>query len=60
MERALHGGEDYELLFTMPEGKTAPGGVTKIGRIVRGKPGAIQFEGRALAVRGYDHFSVQR
>ncbi len=56
LERALHGGEDYELLFTMPEGAKAPRGATRIGRIVRGKPGAIQFQGRALAPRGYDHF----
>ncbi len=56
LERALHGGEDYELLFTMPEGAKTPRGATPIGRIVRGKPGAIQFQGRALAPRGYDHF----
>ncbi len=41
-ERALHSGEDYELLFT--SSKTAlPRGVTRIGRIVRGKPGTIHF-----------------
>jgi thiamine-monophosphate kinase len=56
MERALHGGEDYELLFTLPEGANVPRGVTQIGRIVRGTPGAIQFQGRPLALRGYDHF----
>jgi len=56
IDRALHGGEDYELLFTLPAGIKPPRGVTCIGRIVRGKPGAMRFEGRRLALRGYDHF----
>ena len=55
-ERALHGGEDYELLFTLPEGATAPRGVTRIGRIVRGVAGQIHFRGRVLDARGFDHF----
>jgi thiamine-monophosphate kinase len=56
MERALHGGEDYELLFTLSEGAAAPRGATRIGRVTRGKPGKIQFQGRRLDPRGYDHF----
>jgi thiamine-monophosphate kinase len=56
VERALHGGEDYELLFTMPAKARAPEGTSRIGTIVRGKPGAMMFEGRPLAARGYDHF----
>jgi thiamine-monophosphate kinase len=56
VERALHGGEDYELLFTMREGAKAPRGVTRIGRVVRGEAGKIQFQGRRLEPRGYDHF----
>jgi thiamine-monophosphate kinase len=56
VERALHGGEDYELLFTMPEGAIAPRGATRIGRVVRGEAGQIQFQGRRLEPRGYDHF----
>jgi thiamine-monophosphate kinase len=55
-ERALHGGEDYELLFTMPKGATTPRGVTRIGRVVRGEPGQVHFQGRPLEARGYDHF----
>lgn len=55
-ERALHGGEDYELLFTLPGGAKAPRGVTRIGRIVRGVAGQIDFRGRVLEARGYDHF----
>ena len=56
IDRALHGGEDYELLFTLPEGAIAPRGVTRIGRAIRGAPGQIHFQGRPLAPRGYDHF----
>jgi thiamine-monophosphate kinase len=56
LERALHGGEDYELLFTLPHGKPAPPRTTRIGTILRGTPGAISFQGRKLKPRGYDHF----
>jgi thiamine-monophosphate kinase len=56
LERALHGGEDYELLFTMPEGYAKPAGSTRLGTIVRGKPGAVRFRGETLAPRGHDHF----
>ena len=56
VERALHGGDDYELLFTLPAGTTGPKGTTRIGRIVGGKPGTIQFDGRPLKPTGYDHF----
>ncbi len=53
IERALHGGEDYELLFTARE---RVGGAIRIGRVVRGKPGIIRLQGRLLEPRGYDHF----
>ncbi|MGA3205921.1 MAG: thiamine-phosphate kinase, partial [Bryobacteraceae bacterium] len=56
LERALHGGEDYELLFTLRAGAKPPRGVTRIGRIVRGVPGQVHFESRPLDPRGYDHF----
>jgi thiamine-monophosphate kinase len=55
LERALHGGEDYELLFTLPPGKRAAAGSTRIGSIVKG-PGRIYFEGKPLEPRGWDHF----
>jgi thiamine-monophosphate kinase len=55
-ERALHGGEDYELLFTLPDEAKAPRGVTRIGRMVGGAAGQIHFRGRLLEARGYDHF----
>jgi thiamine-monophosphate kinase len=56
VERALHGGEDYELLFTLADGKKAPRGVTRVGRIVRGVPGTMTFQGRPMEPHGYDHF----
>ncbi len=59
LERALHGGEDYELLFTLPEGRQAPRGVTRIGRIVKGGAGAVFFQGRKLPPTGWNHFTTQ-
>ena len=56
LERALHGGEDYELLFTLPPRKSRPRGTTLIGTIVIGHAGSVQFQGQPLAPRGYDHF----
>jgi thiamine-monophosphate kinase len=57
LERALHGGEDYELLFTLPAGQQAPRGVTRIGTIVKGEPGAVRFQGRKLPPKGWNHFA---
>jgi thiamine-monophosphate kinase len=57
LERAFHGGEDYELLFTLPPGAVAPRGTTRIGTIVRGKPGQVRFQGTPLPARGWDHFN---
>lgn len=53
LDQALHDGEDYELLFTAPPRAKAPG--IPIGRIVKGKPGAVWFQGRTLKPIGYDH-----
>jgi thiamine-monophosphate kinase len=64
LDLALHGGEDYELLFTAPRGKRVPaqiGGValTQIGAITR-LPGIfIRNEngvGYRLEPRGWEHF----
>lgn len=52
LEDALHGGEDYELLFTLPRPTRA---FARIGTIVRGRPGAVRLAGRPLPPRGYDH-----
>jgi thiamine-monophosphate kinase len=56
LERALHGGEDYELLFTLPLRTKPPSGTTRIGEIMRGSAGTVWFKGKKLPPRGYDHF----
>ena len=64
LDLSLHGGEDYELLFTAPEGKRIPSQIgrvalTCIGRITRGrkiilrKAKALDSE---LVPRGWEHF----
>lgn len=57
LEDALHGGEDYELLFTVRPGTSPPG--TRIGVIRKGRPGRILFAGQPLQPLGYDHFRGQ-
>jgi thiamine-monophosphate kinase len=61
---ALHGGEDYELLFTVPRGKRVPaqiGGValTQIGVITRGQRICLMNEngvGFEFKAQGWEHF----
>ena len=61
---ALHGGEDYELLFTAPRGKRVPTRiagvpVTQIGHITRGKQiFLVSREGVSseLRAQGWEHF----
>ena len=61
---ALHGGDDYELLFTVPGRKRVPGKiagvvVTRIGTITRGsKMRAVAADGRKSPLRpqGWEHF----
>jgi thiamine-monophosphate kinase len=53
LDQALHDGEDYELLFTASVRAKALG--IPIGRIVKGKPGTVRFQGRLLKPIGYDH-----
>lgn len=69
LEQALHGGEDYELLFTAAKGTRIPRtiagvGVTKIGRMVRRRRGRalVTLKGangsaHALEARGWEHFT---
>jgi thiamine-monophosphate kinase len=70
IDDALHGGEDYELLFTARPGEKLPRRiagvpVTRIGRIVKHRPGKSQIALRtasgsaALQPRGWQHFSTQ-
>lgn len=56
MHQALHGGEDYELLFTLPPSVSAPPGGHPIGTIVEGPAGQVRFRGGLIRPRGYDHF----
>lgn len=57
LEQALFGGEDYELLCTLPPGTKPPRGFTRIGRMVQGKPaGAVWFAGARLKAGGWDPF----
>jgi len=60
LDQALHGGEDYELLFTLAPGIKPPARykglpLTCIGVMERGKAGAVEFFGWPLAPLGYDH-----
>jgi thiamine-monophosphate kinase len=61
LEQALHGGEDYELLFTVrPHTKVTavfeglP--LTRIGSIHSGVAGRVLLDGAPLEPLGYDHF----
>lgn len=59
-EQALHGGEDYELLFTVSAGVRVPEAfeelpLTRIGLIVRGT-GTVWLDGVPLETLAYDHF----
>ena len=54
LDHALHGGEDYELLYTGPAG--LPG--IAIGRVVGLDPAAlITFRNHPLLPHGHDHFA---
>ena len=61
----LHGGEDYELLFTVPRGRRIPARmagvpVTQIGHIIRGKKVLItnrNGEAHELLPQGWQHFA---
>ncbi|HEY3175304.1 MAG TPA: thiamine-phosphate kinase [Candidatus Polarisedimenticolia bacterium] len=63
LDLALHGGEDYELLFTVPAAKQrllARTGALTIGRITGATGGLRMAEPsgreRPLAIAGFDHF----
>jgi thiamine-monophosphate kinase len=70
LDQALHGGEDYELLFTASAARQLPKSIagvpiTRIGRMVRcrsGSPQVLLFTaaGREpLEPRGWEHFSLK-
>ncbi|MCL4401607.1 MAG: thiamine-phosphate kinase [Acidobacteria bacterium] len=61
LEQALHGGEDYELLFTVRPATRVPSAfegipLTRIGAMQEGKPGRVLLSGNPLPPLGYDHF----
>jgi thiamine-monophosphate kinase len=61
LAQALHGGEDYELLFTVRRDARVPAAfegipLTHIGTLHRGSRGAVTLEGVPLAPLGFDHF----
>jgi thiamine-monophosphate kinase len=64
LELALHGGEDYELLFTAPRGKRIPSSVagiriTQIGHITRERKMVLRDRGgvgHQLHACGWEHF----
>jgi len=63
LEQGLYGGEDYELLFTVPAHVRVPphcAGValTRLGVIQPGRPGEVRFRGKRIPIRGWDHFSA--
>ena len=61
---ALHGGEDYELLFTAPVGKRIPSRIagvpiTRIGNVVRRRKILLMSRGGIgceLGAKGWEHF----
>ena len=60
LEQALHGGEDYELLFTAPPGARVPARhagipITRIGEMRPGRAGAVKWNGAPLPPLGWDH-----
>jgi thiamine-monophosphate kinase len=65
LEDAIHGGEDYELLFTVPKSKPIPDAiagipVSPIGEIVRSRRATVRIlsrgRWRTLLARGWQHF----
>jgi thiamine-monophosphate kinase len=61
LEQALHGGEDYELLFTIAPTARVPAAfdglpLTRIGSIGSGAAGRVLLDGARLEPLGYDHF----
>jgi len=56
LERALHGGEDYELLFTLPAGDRALKGTFLVGHMAKGRAGEIRLGGELVKPLGYSHF----
>jgi thiamine-monophosphate kinase len=62
---AASGGEDYELLFTLPAAASAAGElatvagvpVTRIGQVGEGSGVHLRLDGRDQEIHGFDHFA---
>jgi thiamine-monophosphate kinase len=62
LDQALHGGEDYELLFTTAPKRKLPDSfesipLTRIGFVSHGPAGEVRLNGETLRPLGYDHFA---
>jgi thiamine-monophosphate kinase len=67
LELALHGGDDYELLFTAAPSVVVPAKVagvpvTPIGKITKSRGMRLQTDGRRLRLeaRGWEHFRGEK
>ena len=63
LELVLHGGEEYELLFTAHPNRRIPQqiagiAITRIGEVVRGSAMKLEADGRTRALKpaGWEHF----
>ena len=61
LDEALHGGEDYELLFTANRRARIPAEfqglpLTRIGTIVASGQNSVLWKGEPLQALGWDHF----
>ena len=60
-DQSLHGGEDYELLFTLRPNRRPPADfeglqLTRIGAITMRRAATVLLDGKPLAPLGFDHF----
>ena len=55
LDDALAGGEDWVVLFAVPEG-LVPEGCRRVGTVIDGPPGAVFVDGVRVDERGHDHF----
>ena len=58
LKKALHDGEDYELLYTASPRTRVPG--NRIGTMIEGEPGRVTYQGKPVPPIGYDHFQQRR
>lgn len=58
VEQALHGGEDYELLCTLPPTarRDPRSGLALIGFVTEGPAGRVRLDGKSLKPGGWDPF----